>query len=425
MSGMPFDVVFKDRTPLIAGLRWQTVESISRRECRAKIKDADASSWIMFPGLQDSLVGHVQLGLSELTTAQARRACSLALAILPLLNRDGWGVFHLHDDRYWFVAATDGRLSPLSDVTGTAAEIHQVLDRYLDYVPAVDNRTIFCPEGFSAHTGADKTPLARLLPGQSIGKTCRLRPISNRLPVIVWALIAIASLAGWLGMRYYDQIQQQKKIELARQAFLEAKKKASNSASPIIKPWLQQPKPSAVAKACAQAWNVPISVAGSKFSEAECADGKSRIAWRIPKGGNAADFRARAEQLFPGHIPYFNIPGAADMGGISFPVVVPPSGAPDELPDADEVTERLTSYGQRLGFVLNLTENNTPTADIDNHTIPLLWRSWRFSFQTDIPVDRLFGPDISDTGIRINGIKASMRDARLHYQVQGTLYAKP
>ncbi|WP_323839605.1 type 4b pilus protein PilO2 [Photorhabdus africana] len=425
MSGMPFDVVFQGKTPLIAGLNWQTVESISRRECRAKIKDVDASSWVMVPGLQDTLVGHVQLGLSELTTAQARRACSLALVILPLLNRDGWGVFHLHDDRYWFVAATDGRLSPLSDVTGTAAEIHQVLERYLDYIPAADSRTIFCPEGFSANASAEKTPLTSLLSGQPTGKSCRLRPISNRLPVIIWSLIAIAALAGWLGMQYYDSVQQQKKIELARKALLEAKKKANNSASPVIKPWLQQPRPSAVAKACAQGWNVPISVAGSKFSEAECADGKSRIAWRIPKGGNVADFRARAQQLFPGYTPYFNIPGAADMGGISFPVTVPPSGSSDELPDADEVTQRLTSYGQRLGFVLNLAENNTPTADIDNHTIPLLWRSWRFTFQTDIPVDRLFGTDISDTGIRINGIKASMRDARLHYQVQGTLYAKP
>lgn len=425
MSGMPFDVVFQGKTPLIAGLHWQTVESISRRECRAKIKDADASSWVMVPGLQDTLVGHVQLGLSELTTAQARRACSLALVILPLLNGDGWGVFHLHDDRYWFVAATDGRLSPLSDVTGTAAEIHRVLERYLDYVPAVDSRTIFCPEEFSTNASADKTPLISLLDGQSTGKTCRLRPISNRLPVIIWSLIAIAALAGWLGMQYYNSVQQQKKIELARKALLEAKKKASSSASPIIKPWLQQPRPSGVAKACTQAWNVPISVAGSRFSEAECADGKIRVAWRIPKGGNVADFRARAQQLFPGYTPYFNIPGTADIGGISFPVNVPPSGSAEELPDADEVTQRLTSYGQRLGFVLNLTENNAPTADIDNHTISLLWRSWRFTFQTDIPVDQLFGSDISDTGIRINGIKASMRDARLHYQVQGTLYAKP
>lgn len=423
MSGRPFDIIYQGKTPLIAGLRWQAMQNGSRRHCRSWVKGVDASAWVMVPGTQETLVGYAQLGLSDLTTSQARRACSLALVILPHLNGNGWGVFHLEGERYWFVAATDGRLSPLSDVTGSLGQVEQVLQRFLDYVPPADAQTIFCPDSMVEHPG-DTTPLSVLLSRSAAVKQSRLTPVSDRLPVILWTTAAVLLLAGWQGWQQYQQVQQTHQMEVARQAYLAARQKAGNSTTAAVKPWLQQPAPGALLKACARGWNVPVSIAGWLFSEAECADGQVRIAWHSPRGGNVADFHDRVLQLFPGSQPVFNIPGAADSGGIRLPVSIHSGHAGAELPDADEAMQRLTSYAQRLGVALTLSEDPPAVAGVDGTRVPLPWRSWRFTLNTDIPVDRIFGDGVPDSGIRISGVRATMSEARLHYQIQGILYAK-
>ncbi len=419
-----FHVISHDRVHLIAGLRWHALETPGRGTCRAWVKGADASHWLRLQGNgQDALVGYVQLGLSDLTTAQIRRAYSLAALIAPVLGQNGWGVFHLTDDRYWFVATTDGCLSPLSDIVGSVTDITRSLQRYLAYVSDAKT-TAFCPDGFSPSHSGDTTPLTTLLASLPPGKTARLHPVSQRLPAVLWSAAAVIALVGYLGWQHYQDVQHKKEIAEARDAFLAAKKKVGDGTAGLARPWTQQPSPKSVIRACTDAWNVPLSVAGWLFRTAECADGQVRIAWHSPKGGNVADFRNRILHRYPNHTPFFNIPGAADLGGISLPVSVAPDKSGDELPTADEVMQRLTSYAQRLGITLSISENSPQATEVGGHTIPLPWRSWRFSMQTDIPVRQLFSQDINDSGIRLSGITATLASSRLHYQIQGTLYAK-
>lgn len=424
MSELPFDIIFHDKTPLVAGMKWQALDNLSRRQCRAWVKGMDANVWLMLPGAQDTLIGYAQLGLSSLPASQTRRACSLAVLMLPLLGKNGWGIFRLADERYWFVAATDGRLSPLSDLTGSAEHVRHALRLFLDYVPQSGDVTIFCPAGFLPDTPGDGTSLTDLLPRLMPLRPARLRPVSDRLPAFLWSAALVAVLLGYFGWQQYQASQHEKQIAAAREAYLTAKKKVGSSTSAALQPWAQQPSPAAVIRGCTAAWDAPLSVAGWLFSKAECADGQVRMAWHSPKGGNVQDFRTRILHDYPGHRPFFNIPGSADTGGISLPVSVIPDHPSAELPDGEEVTRRLTGYAQRLNIPLTLAENVQAVVGVDGNSVPLPWKSWRFSMQTDIPASQLFGPDLRDTGIRLSGITVSLADARLHYQIQGTLYAK-
>ncbi|WP_396027115.1 hypothetical protein [Enterococcus faecalis] len=40
-----------------------------------------------------------------------------------------------------------------------------------------------------------------------------------------------------------------------------------------------------------------------------------------------------------------------------------------------------------------------------------------------MPPDNLFGPDFDKSGIRLNAITMTLSNARLHYILEGTLYA--
>lgn len=90
MSELSFDVIFHGNIPLVAGLKWQARENLSLRQARAWVKENDANVWLMLPGIHDTLIGYVQLGLSSLSSAQVRRSHSLAVMVLPLLGQHGW-----------------------------------------------------------------------------------------------------------------------------------------------------------------------------------------------------------------------------------------------------------------------------------------------------------------------------------------------
>jgi len=60
---------------------------------------------------------------------------------------------------------------------------------------------------------------------------------------------------------------------------------------------------------------------------------------------------------------------------------------------------------------------------VDGNIVDLPWRTYSFQLDTDIPPENLFGSDINKSGIRLNTITMTLSNARLHYTLEGTLYA--
>lgn len=413
---------------LVAGLLWELVDTGSKSAARRAARRQDADWFaVVSAGQSRLLTGSGNLAECGVTPREARHSASLALSVLPFLGSHGWGIFALDDGRYWFVAAQDGQLSVLSDVIGNQDTVRQALDTFLsfDTFTAAD-RIVFCPEGFLTQvTGAD-TPLNSLLSNLTIPREARLLPVSNRQALVVWSALLLIIFGGYFGVTQYQSHLEAQRTAAARAAFLKAKEKIKSVMPTELQPWKSQPALHDFLTLCSQKWKTaPLSIAGWRFNTADCTQESIRFAWIKPTGGTIGDFSRRLALWYPGLKPLFNIPGGADTGGVSVALHMPLSDAPETVASTDSQTQRLTHYAQQLRAGLNLAEDGALSTHVDGQVVPLPWRSFSFKFTTDIPPDRLFTPAQFDaSGVRLTRITVSLSNARLHYALEGKLYAQ-
>jgi hypothetical protein len=424
----PLQVIRHDGWTLTAGLRWEWVESRYRHAARAFALRHDADSFAAVPANKSQLLcGLANLSEAGVTPREARKSASLALTLLPMLGHHGWGVFELDDGRFWFVAALNDQLSVLSDVIGDRDAVRGALETFLsfDLMPQ-DARTILCPPDFLPGITGENRALEDVLASVTVPRRARLYPLSNRKALIVWSAILIGVFGGYYGITEYQSLQEANRIAEARAAFLNAKKQIKTALPAALQPWKDQPTLSTLLSTCSALWHAtPPSIAGWRFRTADCTMKSLRLAWSKPVGGTVGDFSRRLAVWYPGHPPLFNIPGGADTGGVALRMNMPLPAAPEIIGDADSQTQRLTNYVQRLRAVLTLTEDNASAVKVNNQSIPLPWRSFSFKFTTDISPNRLFAPAQFDaSGVRLTRITVSLSNARLHYTLEGKLYAQ-
>lgn len=409
----------------IAGLHWLATEEHRRQETRRQVRAAQADHYIVIKQDGNVLIGTADLSMTELSSRQRRQAFAIAPQLLHLLGENGWAIFNIDRGQFYFLASINGQMSLLSDIAGDKDCVSQALARYLGYTGEKNTKAIYCPSDFWPETMVPEGNLVDLLCASSPRKDCRLRARSKKRPVILWVL-AFATLAVvWYGISEWQEYQYKLELE-ARRSALAAARSAIKRDPP--KPWKQVPVPEEFIHACRTAWNVPVSLAGWLFREAQCgmADGQLvlRLAWYRPEGGTLETFKSRLAEAFPGVRPVFNIPGAADTGGVRIPVTISQLQDRDEsAQDAEDVTQRLTNYAQQIAANLNLTENSSGSVLIDGNMVELPWRTFSFQLQTEIPPDRLFGSDFNSAGVRLSTITMTLNDARLYYSLEGTLYA--
>lgn len=411
-----------------AGLRWELVESRYRRTARAFARRHDTDSFTTVPANKNQLLcGMGNLVEVGITPKEARKSASLALTVLPILGQHGWGVFELNNDQFWFVAALNGQLSVLSDVVGDRPSVREALETFLSFdLTPQDERTIICPPDFLSGVMGESVLLETLLSANTVPRRARLHPLSNRKALIVWSAIAIGVFGGYYGVTEYQSLQEAKRLADARAAFLKAKEQMKTATPAALQPWNTQPVIPTFLGTCSTQWKAaPISIAGWRFRTADCTAESLRLAWSKPAGGTVGDFSRRLAIWYPGNKPLFNIPGSADTGGVSLPLLMPVPALSESFGDADSQTQRLTNYAQQLRAVLSLTEDSVATVKTNNEIIPLPWRSFSFTFATDIPPDKLFSPALFDaSGIRLTRITVTLNNARLHYSLEGKLYAQ-
>ncbi|CNI31512.1 MULTISPECIES: type 4b pilus protein PilO2 [Yersinia] len=424
----PLYVIRSGGWVFIAGLQWELVESRYRYAARAFARRHDADSFATVPANKNQLLAGIgNLHDAGVMPRETRKSASLALTLLPMLGNHGWGVFELDDGQFWFVAALNGQLSVLSDVVGNKHSIRDAVKTFLsfDLMPQ-DARTIICPPDFLPDVTADNVLLDNALPSITVPRRARLHPLSNRKALIVWSAILIGVFGGYYAITEYQSLQEAKRIADVRAAFLKTKEQIKTATPAALQPWKEQPVLATFLSTCSAQWkSAPISIAGWRFRTADCTSGSMRLAWSKPIGGTVGDFSRRLAIWYPGNKPLFNIPGGADTGGVALLLAMPLPATPEIVGDADSQTQRLTNYAQQLRAVLNLTEDSASTVKVNNESIPLPWRSFSFTFATDIPPDKLFSPALFDaSGIRLTRITVTLNNARLHYSLEGKLYAQ-
>jgi hypothetical protein len=414
---------------LVAGLNWQYLPLRGRRGMRLRAKAASATHWAEMltddGQSQGTLLGTIAItNKAELK----HRFTSMALAILPALPRSCYAVFALSPDTYWFIAVNDGMLSPLSDIVGDEHAIRTAAANFLHISGSPpEGWTVYAPCGFFPASEAEEKPLAALT-GNNVGLR-RARLHSTRPPQFlwVWGISVVAVVAGYLLLSAWQRHNEEARVAVVRAALLARQQAASKAPADSLKPWAKQPRLPSMLNACSTVWKAAhISIAGWIFNTATCdARGKITLDYTLPRGGTVGDFAARLPVIYGQDIkPQFNIPGGADDAVFALPVMLTPPKRPESLRQGSLQIQRLTSYAQRLNAPLRLSELDTSTPLTQGTVQHLPWRTFSFTFITDIPPDRLFTPGrFNSDGFRAATIMTRLKNNRLEYTVEGILYA--
>lgn len=409
-----------DRTRLVAGLHWQFLPVSGKRGMRLRAREENATHWVAVPlAGGGTLLGTVGLA----GAAHGKPLASLALQMQPLLPPDGYAVFALPDGRYWFTAAHEGRLSMFADVVGDDAVVRAAAERFIQATPAPEaGWSVNGPEGFFPGESQALT-LSDLVEGKPL-RHARLQATASTQARLLQLGLLGAALGGYGLWHLHQAHLEQARIAAARAAL--AAEQQQQAAGAQQKPWAGSLRLPATLTQCETALRqVPISVAGWTFATADCLqDGTLTLHYALPPGGTVSDFAARLPEYYATASPVFNIPGNADDASFTLNVPMPAAGPPEDIPGGDTQIRRLTSYAQRLGAQLRLTEDGPLTQVVGDQTLTLPWKLYSFTFITPIPPDRLFAGDRFDSrGMRLSQVTTTLQNSRLIYTLEGKLYA--
>jgi hypothetical protein len=420
------------RAWLVAGLHWQYLPLRGRRSMRLRAKEAHATHWAVLPTgdgqAQGTLLGTVTLTDKTRRKGGRHTLASMALAVLPALPEACYGVFPLPNEQYWFVAVSDGMLSPFGDIVGDEAAIRIAVSNFLQITadPAA-GWTVYAPSGFFPELDAEDKALSTLIDNKVGLRRARLSQTHNPQMLWLWGIAVVALGAGYVGYSAWQTHQEDKRIAAAQAALLARQQLEQQAPADNLKPWATQPRFPPMLSACSNVWkDAQISIAGWVFNTATCdAHGKITLHYTLPSGGSVGDFALRLPAIYGSDIhPVFNIPGSADDASFALPVSLSLPEHPEVLLPGSQQIQNLTSYAQRINARLRLSEMDVSTQLTQGDVQNLPWRTYSFTFITDIPPDRLFAPTrFNSSGIRASSITTTLKNNRLEYTIEGLLYA--
>jgi hypothetical protein len=417
---------------LIAGLSWQYLPVRGHRGMRLRAKEADATHWAELltddGRSQGTLLGTVTLTDKSILKRGRHKLVSLALTALPSLPGESYGVFALPTGQYWFVAVSNGMLSPFGDIVGDEQTIRTAVSNFLNISPSPEvGWTVFAPSGFFPDLKAEEKTLSELTENKSAQRRARLQKTHKTRTLWLCAATGVAVVGGYLLVSFWQHYQEEERVAAAQAALQARQQQEGGTPANNLKPWAKQPRFPVMLSACSTVWKAAqISIAGWIFNTATCgADGKIALHYTLPSGGTVGDFAARLPVIYgPDIQPEFNIPGRADDASFTLAVPLSPPAAPEPLLPGNLQIQHLTSYAQRINAQLRISELDTNTQLSQGNVQNLPWRTFSFTFITDIPPDRLFAPTrFNSSGIRASRIMTTLKNNRLEYTIEGHLYA--
>lgn len=417
---------------LIAGLQWQYLPLRGRRSMRLRARGEDANYWaaiITGDGqAQGTLLGTINIEDKKLVKHGRLELASMALTAMSGLPDNCYAVFPLPDDRFWFVAISEGMLSPFGDIVGDKETIQNAVNNFLQITSAPEGGwMVYAPEEFFPGLVTAEIVLDVLLNNKSGIRRARLHKTHDQRALWIWGLAAVAILVGYTSYNAWQNHLEKVQIETAHAALIAQQEQQKAKPTDTLKPWAKQPMFPDMLTACSSVWKkAQISIAGWVFNTARCdVKGNITLHYSLPNGGTVGDFAARLPMLYGQSIqPVFNIPGAADDASFVLPVPLTSPANPEPLLPGTQQIQNLTSYAQRTNAQLRLAELDATTQLSQGEPRSLAYRTYSFTFITDIPPDRLFATTRFDSsGMRAASITTSLKNSRLEYTIEGVLYA--
>lgn len=427
---MAFHIIQFGEHKFVTGLFWQ---SLSRpRELAAEA--AELAAQIGF----DALVvrkeyATAQAGFAQRVDGERSPLYSLAAAVSHTMAQQGvqydgesqqahnWlGAFSLPDGKWAYFAMRDANFLPNGDFAGSKDEVLERLRA--DYAMGGWD-LVLGDAGLEQHGFHNFTPrpIDELLPRArdgkiKVSKEWALRGLKKGMPdrrqmlavVAAAALLAVAVAGLLLWQRHQAQLRaaalerEEQALALARQQML-----ANAPQQQALHPWLAQPLPSALAKACLAAF-AQLTPGGWHLHEYVCTPKAAHYTW------------ARQDSTVA--LLLAQVPAAVvDLGGDSASLVLPlglDAGGDEALLPQDQLMPALLSNLQIKGLRLALTRLAIG-APAQGAGAPD-WTTYKYSLTSPHWSPLVVASWLSQPGVRLE--KIAYRDSA--WAIEGVIYVK-
>ncbi|EOV0287567.1 type 4b pilus protein PilO2 [Salmonella enterica] len=416
-------VVTAGRRQWAAGLRW---EALSRTPARKGIRQRSAvkkrtttgrarrDGTVLTLTVRQGRQGDRVVASGRMTPRPRGQVYSLAAAFSRVSGDNAYGVYRLDASRYVLLATVNGLPSVMADVTGTAEQTGQALQRFLAFNTAPEvGWTVISPlddplswENLTASTG------------KRVLKASRLKPVRagiNPLPVVA-GLALLGAVAFWLWPEG----------EVDLPPVLSEVIPVAPAPVPVYlpHPWKEMMPVRAFLARCRE-WRrvVPVYLDNWMLGRGECSADGLLLVYNRQTGGTAAGFARRAMDVFH-RKPVINLTAGGGEGTVQLPW--PPASLVDEqVPPAAVHLMRVVSWYQAHQATLTLTAvNEEPGVPGDDGTPPPLqdWQEYRFTLTDNRVPEMLAGP-ADGQGIRVSKVTFTLSGEGQQYEMEGHIYA--
>ncbi|EHE6020420.1 type 4b pilus protein PilO2 [Salmonella enterica] len=416
-------VVTAGRRQWTVGLRW---EALSRTAARKDIRQRSAvkkrtttgRTWrdgtVLTLTVRQGRRGDRVVASGRMTSRPRGPVYSLAAAFSRVSGDNAYGVYRLDASRYVFLATVSGLPSVMADVTGTAEEAGQALQRFLAFNTA--------PEGGWTVSSPPDEPLPwealTASAGKQVLKASRLKPVRagiKPLPVLA-GLMLLGAVTFWLWPDGEDDLP----------PVLADVIPAATSPEPVYlpHPWKDMMPVQAFLARC-KAWRetVPVALDGWQLTRGECSADGLLLVYSRQTGGTAAGFSRRAQAVFHRR-PVINLVAGGGEGTVHLPWT-PVPGVDEPVPPVAVQLMRVVSWYQAHQATLTLTAvNEEPGVPGDDGTPPPVqdWQEYTFTL-TDRRVPEMLAGPADGQGIRISKVTFTLSGEGQQYETEGHIYA--
>lgn len=399
------------RTPARKGTRQRTAVKKQKRTTAGRPRrDGTVLTLTVRPGRQGDRV----TANGRMTSRPRGPVYSLAAAFSRVSGDNAYGVYRLEASRYVFLATVNGLPSVMADVTGTAEEAGQALQRFLAFNTA--------PEGDWTVTSPVDDPLSwealTVSAGKPVLKTSLLKPVRagiTPLPVVA-GLALLGAAAFWLWPDGEDDLP----------PVLADVIPVVTPPEPVYlpHPWKEMMPVQAFLSRC-KAWRetVPVALDGWQLARGECSADGLLLVYSRQSGGTAAGFSRRAQAVFHRR-PVINLAAGGGEGTVHLPWT-PAPGMDEPVPPVAVQLMRVVSWYQAHQVTLTLTAvNEEPGVPGDDGTPPPLqdWQEYTFTL-TDRRVPEMLAGPADGQGIRISKVTFTLSGEGQQYETEGHIYA--
>ncbi|MGL5237051.1 MAG: type 4b pilus protein PilO2 [Plesiomonas shigelloides] len=409
-----------------AGLRWVPLNSPLNymKEARAYGKKHGMDIVAIRKTERTLQAGYVKRGRNH-----PKVLYSLATVLAGEIKGSFCGVFSIpandnHREKYYLLAVKDGAIAPFSDVLFDSPDeaVKEAQELLNHYAPG-DLDCVYAPDDFCL--GDKAISLSDFLQPSVLKREYRVKSLTlglSKKELLLLGVICLVVGGSGYGWHQYQSAKEAKRIhaeQLQEIERLRIEEQTRQRVESLDLPWVRQPGFIPALTACYdQLKNMPLSIGGWMFADAQCVVASGQVESRFVRQGNATV-----------NDVIHAVKGNVIVTGFDSISVVSPLTA--LYPGGDDVSAQrvndLTSFFQRRNIRVEIKPGQHKQ-DVDNQGNPLPPPKWRFYLlSVDSPISPLaLFSDATLSGVRLQSITVSLSPdtAKLTWNIQGVIYEK-